>query len=245
MSTTWLNGTTGWTPTDFDDTPNGHGTHVTGTVAGDPCAEASEEAKRQPGKGARVIFFDVQAGEGEFLSIPPLLTPVWEAAYVGGARVFTNSWGGSENYYSTYAWEVDHFAARHGDAVVLFANGNDGPERGTVGSPATALNVISVGATFNTNGRWRSQVDELYRNRKAVFLREQAVQFPHRFSETHLAAFSSRGPNFDGRRKPTLVAPGAFLLSARAHGNSQSDLLLMQGTSMATPLVARAVLAVR
>lgn len=175
--------------------------------------------------------------------MPPLLRPLLEASYEAGSRVFSLSWGSSLDYYSTYAKELDEFVRDKGDAVVLVAAGNEG--WGGVGSPATAKNIVAVGASFNTNDRWRSMLASYYRNRHPYFQQEEVEKFPHRYSSEHLADFSSRGPIYDGRRKPTLVVPGAYLLSARAKGTSQHDLLLMQGTSMATPLLARAVAALR
>lgn len=54
VNTEWStpNGTE--TSGDFEDMPNGHGTHVAGTAVGDPCPEVPEQPKR----GGRLIFFD-------------------------------------------------------------------------------------------------------------------------------------------------------------------------------------------
>jgi subtilisin family serine protease len=48
-----------------------------------------------------------------------------------------------------------------------------------------------------------------------------------------VAAFSSRGPTADGRIKPDVVAPGV-----RVPGAASGGLVLLSGSSMATPLVA-------
>ena len=64
-----------------------------------------------------------------------------------------------------------------------------------------------------------------------------------------MVAFSSRGPDDDGRIKPDVVAPGSFILQPapaprnRRDGALSSDPLYMfeGGTSMATPLVAGCV----
>jgi serine protease AprX len=68
--------------------------------------------------------------------------------------------------------------------------------------------------------------------------------------------FSSRGPTLDGRAKPDVVAPGTWILSTKstmlsptATGwkpfPSSSKYFYMGGTSMATPLTAGAVAALR
>lgn len=67
---------------------------------------------------------------------------------------------------------------------------------------------------------------------------------------TSLASFSSRGPAFDGRIKPDILAPGDIIVSARASGAANTyrcsadynsltfSLTTMSGTSMATPTMA-------
>ncbi len=59
-------------------------------------------------------------------------------------------------------------------------------------------------------------------------------------SDGQVVAFSSRGPTFDGRIKPDLLAMGAGVTSidSTTHGGFSSDYL---GTSFATPLAAGAV----
>jgi subtilisin family serine protease len=58
-----------------------------------------------------------------------------------------------------------------------------------------------------------------------------------------LSTFSSRGPTRDGRRTPTLCAPGEWITSARASGisNGSGNYHALPGTSMASPHVAGAV----
>jgi hypothetical protein len=74
----------------------------------------------------------------------------------------------------------------------IFAAGNAGPAPGSVGTPGTAKNVLTVGATENVH----------------------ADGFPDGCGYTgannadDIASFSARGATDDGRAKPDLVAPG-------------------------------------
>jgi subtilisin family serine protease len=56
------------------------------------------------------------------------------------------------------------------------------------------------------------------------------------FSDGEIASFSSTGPTFDGRIKPEVVAQGVNVVSA--NGNTTSGYSFVNGTSLATPLVA-------
>jgi subtilisin family serine protease len=63
------------------------------------------------------------------------------------------------------------------------------------------------------------------------------------FNDNDLAYFSSRGPAYDGRIKPDLVAPGYFIKSANSAefpSNGHCSFTDMAGTSMATPVTAGA-----
>ncbi len=106
----------------------------------------------------------------------------------------------------------------HKDFLAFFANGNAGPGDGSVAFPATAKNVVSVGATENGT------------------------------SAENMAVFSSHGPTADGRLKPTVTAPGVNISSADSDGIKDSNncgTIAYSGTSMATPAVAGAAALVR
>jgi hypothetical protein len=124
------------------------------------------------------------------------------AAYRSGARISNNSWGGTDGVYDSDAQAYDALArdadpstAGNQEMVIVFAAGNDG-ENGaqTVVSPATAKNVIAVGAAQNV--RTLGGVD--------------GCGLDDTFSESanEVFSFSSRGPCDDGRHKPDLMAPG-------------------------------------
>jgi serine protease AprX len=73
--------------------------------------------------------------------------------------------------------------------VVIVASGNEGPRSRTIGSPAAANSVITVGAGAD--------------------LKEKGF---------YLVDFSSRGPTADGRIKPDLWAPGVRIRTTRRQG---------------------------
>ncbi len=196
----------------------GHGTHVSGTVAGDQAPVTANTTANGMAPKARLFMTDLTPGEQNILYPPDDLGEMFITPYDAGARIHTNSWGANINAYDTLAWSVDRFMWEHKDFLVFFANGNSGPGEATVGLPATAKDLISVGATEN---------GELAEN---------------------LAFFSSNGPASDGRIKPTLTAPGVAIQSADSDGVKGSNncgTITYSGTSMATPTTAGAAALVR
>ncbi|MFP6563064.1 MAG: S8 family serine peptidase, partial [Myxococcota bacterium] len=126
--------------------------------------------------------------------------------YSRGARISTNSWGADvEGVYTTSAQLYDSLTrdaqssvGGNQELLFIFANGNDGSSSGTVGSPATAKNVLSVGASETSN-------PDASNGDGCVFTLTDGDK------AQDMASFSSRGPCNDGRIKPDIVAPGTFI----------------------------------
>jgi serine protease AprX len=248
--------------------PNGHGTHVCGSAVGDDNSALLGGPIRGTAPRAKLVVQSVLDGQGGLGGLPANLTQLFTPPYQNdGARVHSNSWGDSQNAYTEEAREVDEFVWNHRDAVILFAAGNDGSDAnanglidaGSIGSPATAKNCITVGASENL------RVDFEYRD-GATHIPTYGDGWPQDYpaepiasdrladDPDGLAAFSSRGPTSDGRIKPDVVAPGTAILSTRSRapgvGNGwgptdDPGYFYEGGTSMATPLVAGCAAVVR
>jgi subtilisin family serine protease len=174
------------------DTQN-HGSHVAGTIAGDNFATLiGHDAGDGMAPGAKLVVQDAgfltdNCGDLPGIGCPVVdLTPIFQQAYTQGARIHTNSWGDNENAamqnnYTAASQDVDDFMFTHPDFLILFAAGNSGPGTGSVGSPSTAKNGISVGATLRGT------------------------------SANSMASFSSCGPTTDGRIKPDVVVFNAVI----------------------------------
>ncbi len=192
------------------DDRNGHGTHVSGSLAGNGARSSGRYAGMAP--NATIIM---QAAGDDYGSPYVYVTNFYNVlnqAYQNGARIHSDSWGSDDNgYYNGQSRYVDLFTWRYTNMTVFVAAGNTGPSASTVGSPATAKNIVAVGACGGYSVR----------------------------NANNLASFSARGPTQDGRLKPDVVAPGTYITSCKSSlvgGNGYY--FTTQGTSMATPLAA-------
>jgi subtilisin family serine protease len=230
------------------DVDSGHGTHTTTSIlgAGGPSGEG-----RGTAPAARLIFQAVENWatisslcrslygyqNGYYLvGIPSDIRQLFQQAYDGGARVHSNSWGSdAAGAYTADSANADEFVWSHRDMTVTFSAGNAGTDANadgvidtnSMGSPATAKNVISVGASENDRqGHWECDIALGYtgcNGQNQVFTYGFAwpsdypanpiKSDPSAGNSQQLAAFSSRGPASDGRIKPDVVAPGTWILS--------------------------------
>ncbi|MGI9604540.1 MAG: S8 family serine peptidase, partial [Acidimicrobiales bacterium] len=200
-------------PGAYDD--HGHGTHVANIAAGDgigPSAEAVRHAGVAPGASVLAAKTLDSVGNGAISDIVASIQ--WCADQ--GADVISLSLGIDEGADGADAMSqaVDAVTSDH-DIPVAVAAGNNGDGDGSVASPGSAAQAITVGAVAESAG-----------NPGAV----------ERSMGIHLAGFSGRGPTLAGLVKPDVVAPGVTVSAAQA--NVAGGYRLFSGTSMATPFVA-------
>jgi hypothetical protein len=197
-----------------EDTLEGHGSHVCGTVAG--ASLSSNTVDNGHAEGAKIAFFDMSI-DGNSIEYPsPIDEYVFKPAFDAGARIHSNSWGSALNLYQEEVVIIDGYHNDQDQFLALFAAGNDGSYGYySIGSPAVSKNAMAIGASKAGS-------------RSGSFFSGPVDQVTY---------FSSLGPSFDKRIKPDVVAPGSYTVSAKASGTTSStcDTLSMQGTSMATP----------
>jgi hypothetical protein len=150
--------------------------------------------------------------------LPPQIsfTSVVSAAYGAGARITNNSWGNTSNAYDSVTQEYDSLVrdaqpsvAGNQEMFIVFSAGNAGPG-GHVGSPATAKNVISVGASENYRPEGFDSCNLDGGGNIGPDGADDALD---------ILRFSSGGPTNDGRAKPDICAPGTHVYGAASTAN--------------------------
>lgn len=235
--------------------PMGHGTHVAGSILGR--GTASGGRLKGGAFEARFIPEGMWSPMMKNLTVPSKIQDLFSKAYADGARIHTNSWGSPRNLgaYDAYSSSVDEFMFNNPDMLILFAAGNSGVDMnkdgridsGSISSPGTAKNALTVGASENvtTTGGIQVPISRL-RSGQDSWGAEPIYSSLISDNANGIAMFSSRGPTTDGRVKPEIVAPGTNILSNRSHvpgaselwGAYNADYVFSGGTSMATPLAA-------
>ena len=242
--------------------PMGHGTHVAGSVLGN--GAKSDGHLRGGAFGSKLIMLGMWSDILDNLAPGSDFNKIIGTAYDQGARIHSNSWGSptSLGEYDSFASKVDDYMWAHPDMLVLFAAGNSGVDAnadghidtGSVSSPSTAKNTLTVGASENelAVGGIQKPLGQLREGDKkwgVPPLKDDLLSN----NANGIAAFSSRGPTKDGRIKPEIVAPGTNIISTRSRNPKASPLwgvfndsyVYAGGTSMATPLTAGAAAVAR
>ncbi|TMA08792.1 MAG: hypothetical protein E6J94_01910, partial [Methanobacteriota archaeon] len=246
---TWPGGGGPWDPWSIEDSNHrprfpdctfGHGTAVASTLAGNDTGIGASPNDGNA-EAAKLYFQDIGtvapgcpggSGNADVLSYLPqdyadLFGPpglVYNDP-VAPVRIHSDSWGGTDNVYDTQARMVDAFVWAHPDMTILFAAGNclSACSSGTIGTPATAKDIVTVGGAYNPDtGSGLAQND--------------------------LASQSGRGPTVDGRIKPTIVTifdgESAMSDGNMLSGRGQPDDKWF-GTSYSTPAAAAAAAIIR
>ncbi len=236
---------------------NGHGTHTAGSVLGN--GAKSNGQFKGIAYNARLVFQSVLDSRGGLGGLPSDLNDLFQQAYDDGARIHSNSWGAAvAGRYDSSSQQVDQFTWNHKDMIITISAGNEGVDSDrdgvidldSIGSPATAKNCITVGATESdinaTTYTWGQGWPDSY---PADPVKSDNLND----NRNGMAAFSSRGPCDDGRIKPDIVAPGTMIISVRSQDSSAGTgwgvyddwYVYMGGTSMSNPLTAGAATLVR
>lgn len=222
--TDWLPiGTSGENPITFTDSQNS-------TVAGYMIHSSTNTEDTQNGDGEIQLQIDdgQSFDKNDLASINQYYWGVVYAASDNGGRFDAanyNAWGLSDDFTME-------------DAIFVPADRSR-----SVGSPATAKKVISVGAFVSQNSWVNDDGVSLSTSYPTDF--EGSSTYTPEIGQA--AYFSSRGPSRDGRIMPTISAPGDKIFSVRSQDISDSDLeadvliengqyMGMQGTSMASPM---------
>jgi hypothetical protein len=249
------------------DVDSGHGTHTSGSILSDggPNGEGKGTAP-----AAHLVFQSIENyvtistlcklmygyTNGYYLTgLPTDLKTLFQQAYNAGARIHSNSWGSaSAGAYTTDSANADAFIWTNKDMVITFSAGNEGIDSnsdgvidtGSLGAPASAKNVISVGASENARADgFPCDAGLTYTQCAAQGGVNNIMTYgggwptdypanpikddPSGGNPEQMAAFSSRGPAADGRIKPDVVAPGTWVLS------TYSDLYQQGYDSSANP----------
>ncbi len=260
--------------TDWSDY-NGHGTHVAGSALGSgtlsPSGSAFGGIAPRAGLVMQSVRDDTNASSGK-LGCLPATANFLALGYAAGARIHSASFNFSTEVAGTYTafdYELDSFLWKNKDYVLIVSAGNTGADadkngvvdRQSVISPATAKNTISVGASENarppiTGASCTTQTPENCTWRSTRYPVDPIASDLQSNNPNGLAPFSARGPTRDGRIKPTLVAPGTNIASARSHARVNNapvpyrqpldtNYAFLSGTSMATPITAGSVALIR
>ncbi len=253
------------------DDPDGHGTHVMGSVLGS--GAASNGKIRGAAYEADLVVQSSYAGPEELkCDAATALVEAYTFRTADGrvSRIHSDSWGAASRkfggMYNDNSMIFDAVSFVGPDFLLVKSAGNHGRDAeapsgvvdpGSITPPATSKNALTVGAaeSFRTEGGLSKFVWGAG-GLKSDFPNDPiASDFISRpkSGARGMAAFSSRGPCRDGRVKPDVVAPGTDILSVRTRGarnpegwgDFDDNYFFMGGTSMACPLVAGTAALVR
>lgn len=217
------------------DLGSGHGTFVAGLAAGSGARSGGR--RRGVAPGARLVvqaieqWVSVAPGHPEIgasrytlAGRPTDLRELLTQGYRSGARIHVLAWGSAAGgTYDNDSYEADLYLREHREALVLVAAGNSGSDRngdrvidgGSLESPATAKNAMTIGATEGSDPNGFPVTWSRLQAEGRVFANAADLADPVYGQPERMALLSSAGPTSDGRTKPDLSAPGTCLVGPR------------------------------
>lgn len=180
----------------------GHGTHVTGSIVGQAPGDVTGVAPGAEWIAAKIFNDGGRSTDATIHSaFQFMLAPGGDPAKA--PDIVTNSWGADDGTRTEF-WD-DVSAVVAAGIVPMFANGNNGPGRGTVGSPGSYPHTIGIGATDAND-----LVASFSSRGPAIWNGEEII-------------------------KPQLSAPGVDIHSTWPTALDSDGYSTISGTSMATP----------
>jgi serine protease AprX len=194
----------------YDD--NGHGTHVSGIIAGNGVSSRGKYTGMAPEANIVAIKVLDREGSGNTSDVITALEWCVENQKTYNIRAINLSIGATaqDSCREDPLCRVVETAWNKG-MVVCAAAGNDGPDSRTINTPGISPYTITVG---NMDDKGTEDIED-----------------------DLISDSSSRGPTIDNLMKPDLLAPGTNIMSLQAGRGYRS----LSGTSMATPMVTGAV----
>lgn len=238
-----------------------HGTHVAATAAGNGILKGIAP-------DAKIVAYKVlDSGGGGHLgniigAIERSVDPNQDGDYSDHLDIISLSLGGWGNPDDPQSTAIDN--AVDSGVVAVISAGNAGPRPESIGSPGTARQAITIGATYKKDydGFWLNCDPEEKDVCGDIDCDEDGRIWCEQYwrdilpRKDQIVSFSSRGPVvWKGGLiiKPDIVAPGALICAARydsvfPEGKDRyykpcldEQHVELAGTSMATPIVSGAV----
>lgn len=196
----------------YDD--SGHGTHVSGIIAGDGTASRGKYRGIAPQAALIAVKVLDNSGNGRIENVLSGLEWILNNKDAYNIRVVNISFGTTSENSEKEEQMLIEMVENLWDSgvVVVAAAGNSGPEENSITAPGISKKIITVGA---------------YDDTKFADSKGHRVRY-----------YSGRGPTRDCIVKPEVVVTGSNIVAC---SNRKDAYALKSGTSMSAPIVSGAV----